>query len=148
MKLSNEYIRGLIDGEGCFTFHTRRSAKKGIKTKGRVPAFALSMHWRDTELVEAVRDSMGLKNRVYRFKSYQRDGHMRGDKVVLVVREFGQLKNIIIPFFYKKLHGYKARQFINWLEKIGTDPTVGENYRLLYRLYKCGFYDREMKYKD
>lgn len=148
MKLSNEYIRGLVEGEGCFTFHTRDGKKNGKKIKEKSPAFALSMNERDKELIEAVRDNLSLKNKVYIHKPYKGDGYNRGNRATLVVRAFGSLKNIIIPFFYKRLKGNKANQFDDWLKKIGEDPLVGESYKILYRLYKNGYWDRNPKFLD
>lgn len=138
-KLSYEYIRGLIEGEGCFTFHPGWTRSNGRKS--RFPAFALSMHERDKELIEMVRNTLGLKNKVYIQNSYQKDGYKRGRKATLVVRDFEQLKNIIIPLFHKKLKGYKSKQFIFWLEKIGNDSDISDRYKSLHRIYKWGIYD-------
>lgn len=145
MQITNDYIRGLVDGEGCFTFHTRN--KNSLNRKEKVPAFAISMNQRDKELLEKVRNHLGIKNKVYLHKPYKGDGFNRGYKATLVVREIGNLKNIIVPFFYEKLIGYKAEQFQNWLEKIGNDPDIPETYRLIYRLHKCGYYQKEAKYQ-
>ncbi|MBZ1348907.1 MAG: LAGLIDADG family homing endonuclease [Candidatus Liptonbacteria bacterium] len=139
-KLSYEYIRGLIEGEGCFTFSSRKG-NNGHKYK--VPAFSLSMHERDQELLFLIKGTLNLKNKIYNYKN---DGYKRGRKAILIVREFGNLKNVIIPLFYNKLHGHKKQQFLCWLEKIGQDPAVPESYKLLYRLHKCGFYNRHSKF--
>jgi len=109
-KLSYEYIRGLTEGEGTFTFSTSH------KLRRKVPAFALRMHVRDKGLLEIVRDSMGLKNKIYEYDYKRNDGYKRGPQAILIVREFGQLKNIIVPFFYKRLKGNKGKQFNDWLE--------------------------------
>lgn len=141
MKLSHDYIRGLVEGEGSFTFSSN------IIEGRRCPTFAIGMHVRDRELLESVRDTMGLKNKVYIYgPPVKKDGYKRGGRAILIVREFGPLKNIIIPFFYKKLAGNKRKQFDAWLEKIGSDPTVPEYYKLLHRLHKSGFYDRNPKF--
>lgn len=143
--LTYEYIRGLIDGEGCFSFHTSSKNKNGRRS--RIPVFALAMHERDTELIVDLRNTLGLRNKVYNHKSSLSDGYNRGRKAVLFVRELDQLKDIIIPLCYKKLKGYKSKQFIIWLEKIGSDPDVSYRLKSLYRLYKWGFYDKEEKMK-
>src|SRR5437764_1363652 len=134
--LSYEYIRGLVEGEGCFTFSTSKTISGGIITKRKVPAFAIGMHERDQDLLYLVRDTLGLKNKVYNYKSPQYNGHKRGRKAILIVREFGPLKNVIVPFFYKRLQGNKGKQFEAWLEKIGTDPDVPETYKFIYKIYK------------
>lgn len=145
MILPYDYIRGLVEGEGTFTFDTRKQ-KNGTKLK--VPAFALAMHIRDEDLIEAVRDTLGLKNKIYVYHHQRKDGYNRGPRAILIVREFSQLKNIIVPFFYKKLKGNKRKQFIEWLEKIGSDPEVSSLFKLIYKLYKTGYYDKNPKFLD
>lgn len=149
-KLSFEYIRGLVDGEGCFTFCSvinRGSNGKSIKKK--LPAFSLQMSMRDKELLCLVRDTLGLRNRIYEYKSWlKKDKYNRQSMTILIVRDLGQLKNIIVPLFYEKLRGYKRIQFLEWIEKMGTDPDVPENYRLIYNMVKTGFYDRNRKFVD
>lgn len=140
VEISYEYIRGLTEGEGTFTFSTNR--KFGIK----VPAFAIKMHARDKKLLEGVRDKLGLTNRIYQYDHQRNDGHKRDPQAMLIVREFGQLKNIIVPFFYKKLYGNKAAQFQAWLERIGSDPEVSDHFKFIYRIYKSGFYDKHPKF--
>ena len=145
-KLSNEYIRGLVEGEGSFTFSTNSIAGKPGKRR-KVPAFAIGMHIRDKNLILKLRNSLGLKNKIYEYHRPQgKDGIKRGPQAMLIVREFGPLKNIIVPFFYKKLHGYKGKQFDEWIEKIGSDPEVSELFKLIYRMFKSGFYDRNNKF--
>src|SRR3989344_3681635 len=120
--LTYDYIRGLVDGEGSFSFSTvtRRLADGEVK-RFKIPTFAIGMHERDEDLLIAVRDTIGLPNKVYNYQPSYKDGYNRGRKAFLIVREFGSLKNIIIPFFYDNLAGFKAIQFNDWLEKIGSD---------------------------
>ncbi len=148
-KLSDSFILGLVVGEGCFTFSTNTTIdanrKKSLR---RIPAFSIGMHERDYELLIKVRDSMGLKNKVYKFKSSVGDGYNRGDKAILIVREFYQLKNIVIPFFNGRLEGYKEKQFKEWIEKIGSDESVPFHFKKLYWIHKAGFYDDYLKTGD
>ena len=58
---------------------------------------------------------------------------------MLIVRNIGDIKNVIIPFFYKRLEGYKKEQFFQWLEDFNK-PDVAEGYKFIYRLYKNGYY--------
>lgn len=131
-KLSAEFIRGLIVGEGSFTFST--SPKPGGIGKYKCPVFCLKMHVRDKELIRAVRNALHLEEpiRVYR--------HGGRHYAMLIVRNFADMKNIIIPFFYKKLYGYKAEQFEEWLERF-NEPDIRPDFDLIYRLYKKGYYD-------
>ncbi len=41
-KLSYEYIRGLVEGEGCFTFYPTTKKKDGSYSK--ITAFVIGMH--------------------------------------------------------------------------------------------------------
>lgn len=139
--MSYEYIRGLIEGEGCFSFC--QSSRKPDGRKYKVPAFEIAMHERDRELLIKVRDFLKLRNRVYILRNPDNGITKTKKRVVLIVREFLQLKDIIVPLFYKKLHGHKGKQFEEWLLKIGSDPDVSERFKSIYRLYKWGVYDKE-----
>src|SRR3989344_3628645 len=142
MTLTNEYIRGLIDGEGSFTFCTAYKNWGDIRPK--LPTFILTMHERDLELIQALNETLGIKSNIYRLGPYRNDGVNRGAIARIMVRDLGTLKNIIIPLFYNRLKGYKGHQFNEWLEKIGSDPAVPDRYKLLYRLHKTGYFTREL----
>lgn len=145
MTITNEYIRGLVDGEGCFTFELSRFfLPDGTASKRKIPSFRVQMHERDELLLWSIKNALGLKNKIYKYGPYDKDGINRGKQVVLAVRDLGQLKNIIIPLFYGRLIGHKRNQFSGWLEKMGADPDVPESYRLLYRLHVSGYFEREL----
>lgn len=150
MKLSYEYIRGLVEGEGCFTFCSqslKRDYKGRTVLRVKIPAFALSMSQRDTELLESVKETLGLRNKVYSYPPRtDRFSHNRQGMSILIIRDVGQLKNIIVPLFYKKLNGNKAKQLENWLENIGSDPEVPEQYKFIHTLYKSSYFDRNKKF--
>ena len=139
-KLTYDYIKGLVEGEGNFTFSTIK------KRKRRVPAFQLKMHVRDAGLITAVRDTMGLTNKIYIYDHPGHDGAKRQPYVLLIVREIGNLKNIVVPFFYNRLVGSKGSQFDNWLDTIGHDPWIPESYKVIYRLHKNGYYRKNPKF--
>lgn len=107
-----------------------------------VPSFSIRMHERDKELITLVRDKLKLKNKVYEYNYAGNDGYKRGATVTLIVREIGNLKNVIVPLFYKKLLGNKAKSFENWVEMIGTDSRVSEPYKFIYVLYQSGYYEK------
>ncbi len=153
MDISFEYIRGLVDGEGSFTFHSGSKRPGGGKYK--IPAFSISMNIRDRDLIVAVKNKLGLKNPIYyklpttNIKNTNNEKlYISGRQAILVVRDFKQLKDIIIPFFYGKLKGYKGEQFTAWLEKIGSDPDVSDRYKSLYRLYKWGIFGKLPKFTE
>lgn len=146
--LSYEYIRGLVEGEGCFTFCP--GYRKAIG-KYKIPTFTIALHERDFSLLQKLKYTLGLKNKIYIHQPKSNDGYNRGPKAILMVRDFQQLKDIIIPLFYKKLNGYKNQQFMEWLERIGQNPDVSNRYKALYRIYKFGIYDQPKfmeKYKN
>lgn len=132
MKLSREFVLGLIAGEGSFSYDRR---KNGNGTIQYIPSFTLRMHVRDIDLVRAVRNYLGLDIKVYEYF------HNNRHYAVFVVRNIGDIKNIIVPFFYKRLHGYKAKQFEEWIERMGREDTT-EGHKLVYFLYKRGWYDK------
>ncbi|MBI2888781.1 MAG: hypothetical protein HYY10_02540 [Candidatus Liptonbacteria bacterium] len=143
--LTYDYIRGLITGEGCFTFCSVRHKEKGIVSN--IPTFALGMNERDKILVEIVKESLGLRNRIYAYAPRKRkDGYKRAGSVHLMVRDFGQLKNVIVPLCYKKLKGHKSIQFEEWIFAIESDPTVPKIYKLIPKIYKSGFYENIKKF--
>jgi hypothetical protein len=126
-EITYEYIRGLSEGESSFTFSLNKS--NGTK----MPSFAIRMH---------ERNKLKLKNKIYKYNYPGKDGYKRGPTVTLIVREVGNLKNIIVPLFYKKLIGHKALQFEKWMEIIGNDPRVTKPYKFIYFLYENGYYDK------
>ena len=145
-ELSYEYIRGLTEGEGCFSFCTIGWSSK---PKIKIPTFVIGMSRRDKELLLKVKEALKLRNKVYEYgPRIRKDGYKRNGTAILIIRDIGQLKNIIVPLFYKKLRGNKAKQFSEWLEKIGSDPDVPRSYKFIYKIYKAGFYDKNPKYID
>ncbi|KKU94480.1 MAG: hypothetical protein UY26_C0001G0032 [Candidatus Jorgensenbacteria bacterium GW2011_GWA1_48_13] len=144
-ELSYDYIRGLVEGEGTFTFSTRpKKMPDGSMGKEKIPSFAINMHERDEALLIAVRDTLGLTNKVHKHGSANRKNPNHAKQAMLIVRENGQIKNIIIPFFYKKLYGNKGKQFAEWLEKMGNSDT-SEYSQALHKLYKSGWFDENRR---
>ena len=89
-----------------------------------------------------VRDALGLKNKVYVYDYKGKDGMNRAPQAMLIVREVGNLKNIIAPFFLGRLLGNKGRQFKDWVDKIGDDPLVPDIYRIIAINCRSGFYEK------
>lgn len=134
MKLTDDFIIGLVVGEGTFCFTT--TGNRLLGNYKEIPTFQLRMHVRDKKLVTAVRDAMNLKeNKVYEYC------HNNRHYAMLIIRNTGDIKNVIIPFFYKRLKGYKRKQFGQWIEDFNRSD-VAEWYKLIYRLYKNGYYEK------
>jgi hypothetical protein len=140
--MTYDYIRGLTAAIGSFTFSTQR--KRHIK----IPTFSIRVDHHDRAFLEAVRDKLCLKNRVYVYNHQGHDGSKRAARAMLIVREVGQLKNIIVPLFYKTLIGNKALQFEEWLDKIYADPEVPHAYKILPILVKSGHYSKNNQFKN
>ena len=136
-NLSNDYIRGLVEARGESVFYK----KKGKK----IPAFLLIMNIKNKKLIKAVKEKLELKNKVYTYEKKEKDSKVRS-RAMLIVRDFGQIKNVIIPFFYKGLIGSKGRKFESWIERMGKDPEIDEKYRFIYKIYKEGFFDRNKRF--
>ena len=101
--LTDDYVRGLIEGEGHFGADTRGGIEK-------VPSFVLKMHVRDKELIEGIRNYLQIQNRVYEYT------HQDRHYAMLIIRDIPTLKNKIVPLFRKKLLGFKGTQFEWWLK--------------------------------
>lgn len=102
-RMSDDYLRGLIEGEGHFGADTRRNGEK-------IPVFVLKMHVRDKELIEGIRNYLQIHNRVYEYT------HQDRHYAMLIIRDIPTLKNKIVPLFRKKLLGFKGTQFEWWLK--------------------------------
>ena len=139
VKVSNEYLRGVVEGEGCFTFCTHGKIK--------VPTFALQMHKRDTELLLTLSSRLRLHGSLYELAANNKGGITRGPAVRIMVRDALTIQNILIPFFYKKLRGYKGRQFEQWIAQMGSDPAVSKSFKEIYPLYASGYYEINPKEK-
>src|SRR3989338_8680011 len=95
--LSYEYIRGLTEGEGTFTFSTN------LKLNRKVPAFSIKMASRDKELLEMIRDALGIKNRVYIYNHKKKDGSKRLPQAMLIIKRNGISKKCNSPSFLQKI---------------------------------------------
>src|SRR3989304_2719995 len=145
--ISDEYLRGLVEGEGCFTFCNIPVMGKTGK-KFVLPAFTIQMHERDKSLIELLKIRLGLKNKIYVYKvralMEKSKIYRRGPMAKLIVRDVASLKNKIVPFFYKKLHGNKGKQMIEWIEDIGARDDMPENYKIIHRLHLYGYFDKKV----
>ncbi len=94
--VSNEYVVGLTDGEGCFYVNIWKSsayrAGAGVQLH-----FHLKMQERDRELLEKVRNTIGC-GAVY-FQKEQRANHCQCYRYTVSAQR--DIKNTVIPFFRK-----------------------------------------------
>lgn len=101
-RITDDYLRGLIEGEGHFGIDTKVNGEK-------IPCFVLKMHVRDKELIEAVRDHLGVRNRVYEYT------HQGRHFAQLIIRDIPTLKFKTVPMFHRKVLGFKGTQIEWWL---------------------------------
>ena len=90
MKLTNEWISGFTDGEGCF--YVGINNNKTMKLKKQVlPELVIVQHKRDIKVLYAIKDffNCGIVK-----KNHE-------DRMCYCVRNLNHLVNIIIPFFDK-----------------------------------------------
>lgn len=94
--VSNEYIVGLTDGEGCF--YVNMGASSRYRAGFRVQMhFHLKMQERDRELLEKVRNTIGC-GAVY-FQKEQRANHCQCYRYTVSAER--DIQEVVIPFFKK-----------------------------------------------
>ena len=88
MTLNAQWITGFVDGEGCF--HVGINKHPEMKIGHQVlPEFTVVQHKRDVQLLHELKEYFGC--------GVVRVNH--GDRMAYRVRDKGQLKGRIIPFF-------------------------------------------------
>jgi len=94
--VSNEYVVGLTDGEGCFYVNTKKSSAYRAGAAVQLH-FHLKMQERDRELLERVRNTMGC-GAVY-FQKERRANHCQCYRYTVSAKR--DILNTVIPFFKK-----------------------------------------------
>ena len=88
MKLTDEWVTGFVDGEGCF--HVGISTHPGMTLGVQVlPEFTVVQHERDVQLLHAMKQFFGC--------GVVRRNH--GERMAYRVRDREHLTRHIIPFF-------------------------------------------------
>ncbi|HEY4515179.1 MAG TPA: LAGLIDADG family homing endonuclease [Candidatus Paceibacterota bacterium] len=108
MKLTPEYIVGLVDGEGSFTIHVRdpKSFKKVIRRVKVEPRFYLKLIEKDKEILYELKSYFKCGN-VY-YQPDKRPNHQNCYRYEVVSR--ANLIDVIIPFFNKNKLRLKSKQ--------------------------------------
>ncbi len=120
-NLSNDYIAGLVDGEGSFTVYIK-NPQDNKKIKRRVkaePRFYVKLIEKDKDILYELQKFFGCGN-VY-FQKDTRPNHQNCYRFEVTNRN--DLQSIIIPFFKKnqlrfssKLHDFTL--FCNLMDRI------------------------------
>ena len=94
--VSNEYVVGLTDGEGCFYINVGKSPR--YRSGYRIQLhFHLKMQERDRELLEKVRNTIGC-GEVY-FQKERRANHCQCYRYTVSAER--DIQEMVIPFFKK-----------------------------------------------
>lgn len=94
--VSNEYVVGLTDGEGCFYVNTRKSSAYRAGACVQMH-FHLKMQERDRDLLDMVKNTIGC-GAVY-FQKEQRSNHCQCYRYTVSAQR--DILNTVIPFFKK-----------------------------------------------
>jgi hypothetical protein len=99
MKITEDYITGLVDGEGSFTVYIKNpDLEKEVKRRVKAePRFYLKLIEKDKNILYELKDYFGCGN-VY-FQKDSRKNHQNCYRYEVANRE--DLRKIIIPFFKK-----------------------------------------------
>lgn len=106
-KITEQYIAGFIDGEGCFSLIFRKDKKKYFYWR---VSFAIELRGDDAELLKIINEYFG-KGALYFSKTR--------NIVRYQISNTSELANIVVPFFEKnKLIGKKRLDFDLWKEAV------------------------------
>ncbi len=108
MQLTNDYIVGLVDGEGSFTAYVRnlKDSKERARRVRIEPRFYIKLIERDKAVLHALKDFFGCGS-VY-FQKDTRKNHQHCYRYEVFNRK--ELQEIIIPFFKKNRLHFSSKQ--------------------------------------
>ena len=90
MKFEPEWITGFVDGEGCFHVGISRHPEMTVGFQV-LPEFTVVQHQRDVQILHGLKKYFGC--------GVVRKNHE--DRMAYRVRNLEQLRQIIVPFFFK-----------------------------------------------
>ena len=107
-RLSNDWLVGFIDGEGCFHVGINKNPEVSFGYQ-ILPELTVVQHKRDIALLHKIRSVMKC--------GVVRKNH--GDRYCWRVRDLKNLSEVIVPFFEKhKLKSKKAIEFIKFAKVV------------------------------
>ncbi len=120
-NLSNDYIVGLVDGEGSFTVYIKNpnNLKKVERRVKAEPRFYIKLIEKDKDILYELKNYFGCGN-VY-FQKDTRPNHQNCYRFEVTNRD--NLEKIIIPFFKKNKLRFNSKQndfklFCNLMERV------------------------------
>jgi hypothetical protein len=135
---NDDRIVKTLENRVRFLFYDNKSGKKNIK----IPAFFISFV--DEKTAKMLKNMLNLKNNIYEYPlKIGNDGYKRSPLFVIIVRDVGQLKNLIVPFFSRAISGNMLKNLDLWIHNIGADPLVPDRYKIISKLYSRGFYGKK-----
>ena len=105
--VSNDYIVGLTDGEGCFYVGIRypKGAHKTVRVE---PHFYIKLRGDDLSVLEEVKQTFGC-GAIY-YQNEKRENHSGCYR--FEINTLRDIKQVLIPFFDKyQLHSKKQKEF-------------------------------------
>ena len=130
---SKGWAAGALVASGTLTFS---SSKDEL-----LPTFVAKLDAEKRGVLIAAASGLGLKNKVYLHKPRNKNSR---PEAILTIRDLDQLKNKILLILHFGLFGGKHTVLQNWLDRIENDQKVPARYKILPKLYKSGFYSKNI----
>ena len=138
MKLTEDYIVGLVDGEGSFTAFVRNldESTERVRRTRIEPRFYIKLVEKDKKILDALKDYFKCGS-VY-YQKDVRNNHQNCYRYEVFNRK--ELKSVIIPFFRKhplkfpsKVKDFKI--FCELMQRVGkNEHLTAQGLRNIYRL--------------
>ena len=114
IPISDDYIVGFVDGEGCFSLSVRRDVRHERTSKAVYyswkASFAINLRDDDFKILKVIRKRLGVGEITY---------NQNKTTVRYQVSNLFELRDFIIPFFEKtKLFGKKSKDFKLWVDAV------------------------------
>ncbi len=100
---SYDFIAGLLTSTGSFLWVKQKNSE--------VPVFQLKMQANEYELLELIKQRLGIKEVVHEYT------HQNRTYSLLMIRSRRTIETVLIPIFDGRLFGQKQVQFDLWKKK-------------------------------
>lgn len=104
--MNKDYVAGFIEGEGCFHVHRQETRYQ--------PKFCIQLRDDDKELLEKIRDAIGIDQKLYPMKAH------KGSKpcVKLNISSIANNLKLVKYLGDNPFHGNKKLQYELWREAV------------------------------
>jgi len=100
---SYDFVAGLLTSTGSFLWVKQKNSE--------VPVFQLKMQASDHDLLELIKDKLGIKESIHQYI------HQGRNYSLLLIRSRKTIETVLIPIFDGRLFGQKQVQFDLWKKK-------------------------------